>query len=141
MSVEISIVYQGILRCDAVHGPSSIHLLTDAPLDNHGKGESFSPTDLVATALGTCMMTIMAMAAKSRGIDLGGSRVRVEKHMVKDPERRIGALPVVIRLPVSVGESDREALELAARTCPVMLSLDPRIEKNVQFHWGERARV
>ena len=90
--VEIHLEYRGDLHTEAVHGPSSTRLETDAPKDNQGRGDSYSPTDLLATALGTCMVTIMAMAARERGIELAGTRVRVEKHMVKDPRRRVGRL-------------------------------------------------
>ena len=137
MTVEISTVYRGTLRCEAQHGPSSQTLVTDAPVDNHGKGESFSPTDLVATALATCMITIMAIAAQKRGIDIEGATVEIEKHMVKDPHRRIGALPATITIPVSVDELTRTALEEAALSCPVMKSVEPRIEKPVHFVWAE----
>jgi putative redox protein len=97
--VEIRIEYEGGLRCRAAHGPSGAILLTDAPVDNMGKGEAFSPTDLVATALGTCMMTIMGIAADRMGLDLRGATATVTKEMVTSPLRRIGKLAVTIKVP------------------------------------------
>lgn len=131
--VKIDIAYRGELRCEATHGPSRATLVTDAPADNHGKGESFSPTDLVATALGTCMLTIMGIVAQRHGIDLKGTRVTVEKHMVADPVRRIGRLPVRIEVPVAVTAEQKKLLETAALTCPVHKSLHPDIDKPVEF--------
>lgn len=140
MAVEIRIRYEGGLRCRATHGPSGVELFTDAPLDDHGKGESFSPTDLAATALGACMLTVMAIAAEPRGVDLSGADVRVEKHMVADPQRRIGALVVKLTIPAPPAETERAVLERAARSCPVLHSLDPRIEKRIEFIWGRETR-
>ncbi len=105
--VTISVVYQGDLRTQASHGPSHSTLVTDAPVDNQGKGASFSPTDLVATALATCMLTTMGIVAKRHGWVLDGATATVEKHMVADPERRIGRLPVTIRVPHEFGEKER----------------------------------
>lgn len=135
MPVEIQIAYQGELRCRATHVPSGATLLTDAPLDNQGRGESFSPTDLVATALGSCLLTIMGIVAERHGIELAGASVRVEKHMVADPLRRIGALPVTITVPGPVAAADRQRLENAARTCPVHASLGDSIERPIEFRW------
>lgn len=126
--VEISVVYRGELRCEASHGPSGTVLSTDAPVDNQGKGESFSPTDLVATALGTCMLTIMGIVARRHDLDLEGTTVTVTKEMVNEPVRRIGRLPVTIRLPEHVTDEQRKLLERAALTCPVHKSLHPDIE-------------
>ena len=137
MAVEIEVVYQGELRCQAKHGPSGMTLHTDAPVDNHGKGASFSPTDLVATALGACILTILGIVAERRGLNLTGARVRVEKHMVADPVRRIGRLPVVIDLPCVLSEEEQKVLERAAATCPVHQSLHPEIEKPIVFRWQE----
>lgn len=135
MAVTIDVVYQGDLRCEAVHGPSKTRLHTDAPVDNQGKGESFSPTDLVATAIGTCMLTLMGMAAARRGIVMTGATAHVEKHMVADPLRRIDRLPVVLTLPSLLDPEARQLLERAALTCPVFNSLDPRIDKTVTFRY------
>src|SRR5436309_13566194 len=97
--VKISIDYLGDLHCVATHGPSGAVLETDAPKDNEGRGESFSPTDLVATALGSCMLTVMGIVARRHGWPLEGARAKVEKHMVSEPVRRIGKLPVRIDMP------------------------------------------
>jgi len=137
--VEIQIRYEGGLRTRAVHGPSRATLQTDAPLDNHGKGESFSPTDLVATALGSCMLTVMGIVAERHGWNIAGSEVRVVKGMLASPVRRIGKLEVELRM---AGEHDaraRETLERAALTCPVHQSLLPAIEIPVRFEWGAPA--
>jgi len=135
MSVQIDLVYRGELRCEATHGPSRTQLFTDAPVDNHGKGESFSPTDLVATALGACMLTIMGIYAKRHEIDLTGTTVTVLKEMAQAPVRRIAKLPTEIRVPISKDHPHREALERAAFTCPVHQSLHPDVEKPVTFVW------
>lgn len=125
--------YAGDLRCEATHGPSGASLLTDAPADNMGRGESFSPTDLVGTALGTCIVTTMAIVAKRRGIDFSGVRFRVEKHMVTEPARRIGRLPVTVHLPAKLTAEERIILERAAHTCPVSRSLHPDVEATIGF--------
>lgn len=135
--VSIQVLYEGDLHCQATHGPSSNQLTTDAPADNHGRGESFSPTDLVATALGTCILTVMDIAAKKRGLDLTGSRASVEKHMVNEPFRRIARLEVEVRVPHSPGQEDRKILERVARTCPVEKSLHPDVEVPITIVWGE----
>jgi putative redox protein len=135
--VEMKIVYQGELRCQAIHGPSGTTLVSDAPLDNHGKGESFSPSDLVATALGSCMMTIMGIVAARQNLDLRGTTVTVQKEMVTQPVRRIGKLTVNIHVPVDVSDDDRKRLENAAFTCPVHKSIHPDIEVPVTFKWGK----
>jgi putative redox protein len=135
MSVQIDISYEGGLRCAAVHAPSKTRLLTDAPVDNHGKGESFSPTDLVATALGTCMLTIMGIFAERHAIDLRGTTVTVLKEMAAAPIRRIARLASEIRVPLPESHPQREALERAALTCPVHQSLHPDVEKPVRFVW------
>lgn len=134
--VKIDIAYQGQLRCEAVHGPSGTKLATDAPKDNHGKGESFSPTDLVATALGSCMLTIMGIVAQRHNISLEGATVSVVKEMAASPARRIGRLAVDIHVPGSLDDEQRKLLEHAAHTCPVHKSLHPEIDIPVSFHWG-----
>ena len=133
--VTIATSYQGGLRCEAVHTPSKKSLTTDAPVDNQGKGESFSPTDLVATALGTCMLTTMGIVAKRHGWKMEGATCAVEKHMVANPERRIGKLAVTIRMPDGFGEKERTILERTALTCPVHRSLHPKVEIPVTFRW------
>lgn len=139
MSVEISIVYQGELRCEATHGPSGVQLHTDAPVDNHGRGESFSPTDLVATALGACILTILGIQAEKHGIDLSGTTVIVQKHMSTDLPRRIARLPVQVAVPIAVDERMRTVFERAAHTCPVHQSLLAEIEKPIEFQWGAKS--
>jgi putative redox protein len=137
MSVQIEIVYEGELRCAATHGPSQKQLFTDAPADNHGRGESFSPTDLVATALGACMLTIMGIFAQRHSINLDGTAVSVQKEMTNVPVRRIARLTTEIRVPLPSNHPHRDALERAALTCPVHQSLHPEVEKPVRFVWQE----
>ena len=133
--VEIRIRFEGALRCTAEHVPSASEIVTDAPVDNHGRGESFSPTDLVATALGTCMLTIMGIRAQQHGGSLEGATVRVSKGMAPDPPRRIGRLDVKIVVPGSFDAEARRELEQAARTCPVALSIQPSIEVALELTW------
>ncbi len=139
MAVEIDAVYAGDLRVDAKHGPSGIELFTDPPVDNGGQGKSFSPTDLVATALGTCVMTILALVAERHGLDLKGTKVHVSKEMVTDPIRRIGRLPTTVTLlPGAIEDADmRKRLEAAARKCPVHQSLHPDIDAPINFVYSE----
>lgn len=133
---KIDIRYEGGLRCAATHGPSGQQLNTDAPVDNHGRGESFSPTDLVATALGTCMATIMGIVADRHQIDLHGMSVEVTKVMSTEAPRRIARLETVIRMPLPPDHAQRALLENAALTCPVWQSLHPEMEKPVEFRWA-----
>jgi putative redox protein len=133
--IQISTKYLGELRCEATHGPSQNKLITDAPVDNHGKGESFSPTDLVATALGVCMATVMGIYAERHAIDLRGMTVTVGKEMTQVPVRRIARLTCEIVAPLAASHPHREALERAALTCPVHQSLHPDVEKPVKFIW------
>jgi putative redox protein len=133
--VRIEVTYQGGLRSIATHGPSQNKLTTDAPVDNHGKGESFSPTDLVATALGTCMLTVMGIYAERHGVDMSGASVTVDKEMTAVPVRRIAKLTSEIRMPLPADHPQREALERIALTCPVHQSLHPEVEKPVRFIW------
>ena len=135
--VQIEIAYLGQLRCSAKHGPSATQLVTDAPVDNKGRGESFSPTDLVATALGTCMLTTMGIVAQRNNIDITGARVRVTKEMVSQPSRRVGTLGVEIVMPKALGDEDRQRLENAAHTCPVAKTIHPDVKVPVTFKWGE----
>jgi len=135
--VEIDIEYEGDLHCRAVHGPSGAVIVTDAPKDNQGKGEAFSPTDLLATSLGTCMVTIMGIYARSKGIDLKGTRVHVTKEMAAGPRRRVSTLNVTFDLPRHVAEESRRALERAAESCPVRLSLSHDTEIKVAYRWNQ----
>lgn len=137
MAVEIDVVYRGELRCEATHGPSGAQVFTDAPVDNHGKGASFSPTDLVATALGGCILTILGIVAARHDLPLEGTTIKVEKHMVAEPVRRIGALPVVVTMSCPVEDKMKVLLENSAATCPVHQSLHPEIDKPIDFVWKE----
>src|SRR5579872_1745100 len=123
--VSINVEYQGDLHCGAVHGPSGTVLATDAPKDNQGRGESFSPTDLVATALGTCMLTTMGILARTLHIDIAGATARVDKEMASSPFRMIHQLTVKIHVPRSVSREEQTKLERAALTCPVAKTLNP----------------
>lgn len=134
--VEIRTLYEGDLHCVVTHGPSGAQFATDAPVDNHGRGQSFSPTDLVATALGTCMLTTMGLVAERHGWKLDGATATVEKAMVADPVRRIGSLTVVLKLPGELDERARTTLERTALTCPVHRSLHPDVSIPVRFDWG-----
>ena len=133
--VEISIKYLGDLRCEARHEPSGTVITTDAPVDNEGRGESFSPTDLAATSLGACMLTIMGIAARKQGVDLGDTQVKVLKEMTPKPPRRIAKLTVVFTIPLPASHEKRAMLEEAARNCPVHLSLHPGVEQEMRFDW------
>ncbi len=133
--VQIDLVYEGELRTRATHGPSKKELITDAPVDNHGKGESFSPTDLVCTALGSCMMTLMGIVAERHQIDLKGTTITVRKHMVEKPLRRIGKIEVHFKMSGKIPEREQKMLEKAALTCPVHESLHPEIEQEIHFEW------
>ena len=137
MSVEIEAIYTGQLECKATHGPSGNTLRTDAPLDNGGKGESFSPTDLVATALGTCVLTILGLVSERHDLDLTGAEVKVTKEMINKPVRRIGGLRTVVIVPAHavIDGSMRDRLESAARKCPVHQSLHPEINAPIEFRY------
>ncbi len=133
--VKIDIEYKGQLQTEALHAPSGNRISTDAPVDNGGKGSAFSPTDLVATALGTCMVTIMGIFAERHEIDLTGTKVSVGKEMLQEPVRRIKRLTVDITVPLPATHPKKSALEKAALTCPVHESLHPDVEIPVNFHW------
>jgi putative redox protein len=134
--VTINIEYQGDLHCKLVHGPSGAEINSDAPKDNHGRGESFSPTDLVAAALGSCMLTVMGIKARMLGVDINGATATVKKDMANAPVRRVQALTVVIRLPHRLSDEHQRNLEEAAHGCPVKKSLHPDIQMPVEFVWG-----
>jgi putative redox protein len=134
MTAEI--IYEGNLRTVAKHLQSGTVIETDAPTDNQGKGERFSPSDLVATALGNCMLTIMGIKARDMQVNLEGTKLEVTKVMVSDP-RRIGEIKVNFNFPPSLqlDEKQRTILERAAMTCPVIESLHPDLKKDVRFNW------
>jgi putative redox protein len=135
MAVEINTTYEGGLHCTAIHAPSSNTLATDAPVDNGGKGAAFSPTDLVATALGTCMATVMGLVAKRNELNIDGLQIQVIKEMTADPVRRIGSLKTRLVFPKGKAllAEDRAKLEAAARACPVKQSLHPDVKTPVEF--------
>ncbi|MFU8885997.1 MAG: OsmC family protein [Cyanobacteriota bacterium] len=130
----IDSVYVGELRCRSSHQPSGTELDTDAPTDNQGKGERFSPTDLVATALSTCMLTIMGIVAERHGWSLEGCTARVEKSMTSEPPRRIALLTVWLSLPEGLDDRQRAVLQRAAEACPVKRSLEGAVP--MQVHWS-----
>lgn len=133
-----SVVYEGNLRCRAIHTQSGSVIETDAPTDNRGKGERFSPTDMLCLALGTCAVTTMGIKAQDMEIDLAGTTIDIQKHMLSDP-RRVGKVDVMIRFPktLNLSEKDRTILERVGNTCPVARSLSPELEMNLQYVWGE----
>lgn len=133
--ITITSTYDGGLRCTSVHGPSSQTLITDAPVDNHGKGESFSPSDLVATAVANCMMTVMGIAAQRHSVDIQGTTVVIGKEMSSDAPRRIVALRSVMTIPLAADHPQRALLEAAAKACPVKQSLAAEIDTTVEFQW------
>jgi len=135
--LEVTATYEGSLRCRASHSPSKSFIVTDAPLDNHGKGESFSPTDLVAAALPTCIMTIMGIVAKRHDICLEGMCARTQKEMSVDGPRRIASLRTYITMPIAKSHPHRETLEQAAHTCPVHRSLHPDIHAPIEFLYAK----
>jgi len=135
LMVTITATYDGGLRCSAEHGPSGTTIITDAPVDNHGRGESFSPTDLVATATASCMLTVMGIAAERHGVDLKGTTVTIGKEMSADLPRRIVALRSIMTIPLPSDHPQRALLEGAAHACPVKQSLAPEIDSNVEFRW------
>ena len=132
MSIHITGRYLGNKRVELKHGPTGSTIITDAPKDNNGEGTTFSPTDLVAAALGSCMLTVMSIVAERDGVSLAGTHFEVTKAMVDQP-RRIGALPVVIHLPRALSAEQRAKYERVAKTCPVHHSINPMIEAEIGF--------
>lgn len=131
----IHTLYEGELRTLAKHLGSGKTLITDAPLDNQGKGEAFSPTDLLAASLGSCMVTIMGIAARTHGMNIDGTKLRITKIMASQP-RRVSEIKIELDMPDQpYSDKDKKLLEHAARTCPVALSLHPDILQSIKFHW------
>jgi uncharacterized OsmC-like protein len=132
------IIYKGSLRTEAKHLQSNTIIETDAPTDNQGKGERFSPTDLMATSLGSCMLTIMGIKARDMNVSLDGTEVRIFKKMKAEP-RRVGGIDVKFNFPagLNLDEKTKTILERAAITCPVAKSIHPEIEVNIDFGWKE----
>lgn len=131
------IAYLGDLRTESVHVQSGEKIITDAPVDNHGKGQAFSPTDMVTNAAGSCAMTIMGIKANELGVDMVGSTIEVYKEMQAEP-RRIKKITLHIAMLSSANEKERIILERVALHCPVLLSLHPEIEKAVTFTWTQK---
>ena len=131
---QIEIEYKGGLRTEAVHLKSGQRIITDAPVDNKGKGEAFSPTDLTAGALGSCMLTIMGITADSRDMDITGTRAEVEKVMGANP-RRIAEIIIHIYFQTTLGDREKRLFEKSALSCPVHRSLHPETKILTQFHY------
>lgn len=129
--VKIDITYEGDLHCRLKHGPSGNEIVTDAPLDNQGKGAAFSPTDLLAAALGSCILTVMGIAARTHNIKMDGAQAHVEKEMVTTPVRRIGKVSVLIKMPAGIPVEKRPTLERVAHACPVHKSLSPEVQVDI----------
>jgi putative redox protein len=130
--------YTGELNCQLTHGPSGVVIETDAPKDNHGRGAAFSPTDLAAASLASCIVTTMAIAAKTKlGFDIPGIRWEVTKEMSADAPRRIVRLVTTVWLPFPKSKDPQGVLEKAALNCPMHHSLHPAIERPITFHWAE----
>ena len=132
--VEMSTVYLGEKHCELTHGPSGSRIETDAPKDNLGRGQNFSPTDLRGAALASCVLTTMAIMAERDGLEIKGTKARVTKDMHQNP-RRIARLPLEVWMPAGLSERDRQRLEAAAHACPVKRSLNPEIEVEITFHY------
>lgn len=131
-----SVVYEGNLRCKAKHLQSGTIIETDAPTDNQGKGEKFSPTDTLCVALATCVVTTMAIKAKDINIDLADTDIEVTKHMLSDP-RRVGQIDIILKFPESLNieEKDKQYLEKIGNNCPVAKSLSNELKINIQYNW------
>lgn len=135
--VPQSLSYLGQLRCRAIHGPSKVEFVTDAPTDNHGRGESFSPTDLLVTSLISCQVTTMGITADNEGMEIDGTSVYAEKHMSQDPPRRVVGIVVRIDFPPGLTMDQRTRLEHIAQTCPVARSIHPDIKIDLSFHYPD----
>lgn len=133
--VEIKLSYEGDLHCSAIHTPSGNTLVTDAPVDNNGRGQAFSPTDLVATALASCMATVIGIVARRKEIAVEGMKVTVRKFMSEDQPRRISKLELDLDIPLPADHPERRLLESAARGCPVHHSIHPDIEVVMNWKW------
>ncbi len=131
----VETTYIGDLRTENIHVQSGTQILTDAPTDNQGKGEAFSPTDLLAVALGTCILTTIAIKTRNNGIDIEGAKCSVNKIMTASPPRRVAELQIKIQFPKQYTASEQQLLEEIAHNCPVYLSLHPDLVKTVDFGW------
>ena len=134
-TMTASIIYQGDLRCKATHLQSGIVVETDAPTDNRGKGENFSPTDILCVSLATCIITTMALKARDMNIELKDTKIDVTKHMLKDP-RRVAQIDVTIHFPqLQLDAKDKLILERTGNNCPVTKSLHPDLKTNIEYNW------
>jgi uncharacterized OsmC-like protein len=131
-----SIVYTGNLRCKAQHIQSGTIIESDAPTDNKGKGEKFSPTDLLCVSLATCMLTTMGIKARDLQVDITNATADVTKHMFSDP-RRVGKIEVIVNLPATGNDEERKTLEKTGDNCPVMKSIHPNIEVMINYNWAD----
>ncbi len=131
------ITYRGDLRTEAVHLKSGNTIITDAPSDNNGKGEAFSPTDLLASSLAACMLTVMGIVAQRHQIELKGTTVDIEKEMVSQPVRRIAKITVVFHMAKGIPSDKKEMLECAAHSCPVYKSLNTDVETPIKFEYPD----
>jgi len=136
----IETIYLGDLRTEATHVQSGTKIITDAPLDNQGKGEAFSPTDLLSASLASCMLTIMGIKARASNIDINGATCSVTKIMAADP-RRVAEIVIDFKFPKEYSEKDRQMLERAALTCPVYYSVHEDLKKTVTFGWEETVKA
>lgn len=134
---ELAVEYQGRLRCRTVHEESGAAIITDAPRDNHGLGEGFSPSDLLGVALGSCILSVLGIVARNHELDIAGARATVEKEMASLPSRAITRLAVTIHMPRLLADDHIRRLEAAAHTCPVHRSLHPDLDAPIRFVWGE----
>ncbi len=132
-----TVVYKGDLRCECTHLQSGTIIETDAPTDNRGKGQRFSPTDSLCAALATCIVTTMALKANDMHINLAGTAINVTKHMLSDP-RRIGKIDIILKFPgiLQLDEKDKTILKRVGDNCPVAKSLHPDLEVNIEYHWA-----
>ena len=135
MAVTLDVVYEGDLECTLTHGPSGDRMKTDAPVDNRGRGLHFSPTDLVGAALGSCILTVMGIAARDRGWEMKGATAKVVKEMGLEPRRHVAKLTVDITMPAALDDKARAILERAAHTCPVHASLGELTHVEMNFHY------
>ena len=130
-----SIIYKGNLRCESVHIQSNSQIETDAPTDNHGKGERFSPTDLLCVSLATCLLTTMGIKANDMDANIDNAKASVTKHMASDP-RRVSKIEVAVSLPANGSDKEKAILERTGNNCPVVKSLHPDIELEISYQWG-----
>ncbi len=127
--------YDGDLRCSCVHIQSGTQIETDAPTDNRGKGQRFSPTDTLCVSLATCIITTMGIRAMDMGIELKGTRIDVQKHMLAEP-RRVGKIDIHLYLPAGISPENQQILERVGNACPVARSLHPDLITDIRYSWG-----